>query len=171
MHAALAWQQAGGQPVAGQGRLFLSLSPPTLFYPRHIFLTKLLYSISRAETRSRRKLQLRHVRGSSLPPQKSACVPKKKKKNAHGANIHKVLDVRHESPLSAAPPGINYARVKSRVCIARIAISIFFFFFLFFSVSFAERSKVARSASRFFTCSKSHCKRWCCNLRVSRLRA
>lgn len=47
MHAALAWQQAGGQPAAGQGRLFLSLSlsPPTLFYPGYIFITKLLYSI------------------------------------------------------------------------------------------------------------------------------
>lgn len=53
LNAALAWQQAGGQPVAGQGRLFLSLSlsPPTLFYPGHIFITKLLCSISRRGAR------------------------------------------------------------------------------------------------------------------------
>jgi len=53
MHAALAWQQADGRTdgrlrgKVGSLSLSLFLSLPTLFYPEYIFITKLLYSITR----------------------------------------------------------------------------------------------------------------------------
>lgn len=52
MRAALAWQQADGWPVAGQGRLFLSL--PQLYFIPGIYLLRnscIVYLVGRARAR------------------------------------------------------------------------------------------------------------------------